>query len=339
MKRAGFVIVTAAIAVLATGCSSPRAKPAPPPPPTGVLRLGFTADLADAPALAGLQLGYFAADLGQVTLDPVPFTSTLAEAQALRRGELDAAYLDPMAAVAVWQADQDGGLKIVAGTASGGAELVTRPGITSARQLAHARVAAPAGSAQEVALDWWLRQNSVPDTGPGNATMSAAYLSSALRSGRLDAAWEPAPLDAEITAAGGHVLVNEASLWPSGQFATAVLVVTTSFLTRHAAAVGLLLRGQVRAEEFAATDKTGAAAAANREIAVTAGPALPPAVLAQAFAQLEFTNDPLTTTILAEAQHGAAAGLLNQVTSLDGLFDLQPLNVLLKASGLRQVTG
>ncbi len=47
--------------------------------------------------------------------------------------------------------------------------------------------------------------------------MSAAYLESALKSGRLDAAWEPAPLDAQITAAGGRVLVNEASLWPRGR--------------------------------------------------------------------------------------------------------------------------
>src|SRR5947209_5163599 len=66
-------------AVLVAGCSSP-AKPAPPPPPAGLLRLGYTATLADAPVLAGLRLGYFATSLGGVTLQAVPFPSTAAEA-------------------------------------------------------------------------------------------------------------------------------------------------------------------------------------------------------------------------------------------------------------------
>ena len=45
--------------------------------------------------------------------------------------------------------------------------------------------------------------------------------------------WEPAPYDAEMVADGGHVLVNEASLWPSGQFVTTELVVTQGFLAAH----------------------------------------------------------------------------------------------------------
>jgi ABC-type nitrate/sulfonate/bicarbonate transport system substrate-binding protein len=133
LKRAA--VLAGLIVVLAAGCSSP-AKPKPLPPPTGVLRLGFTTGLADAPVLAGLQMGYISAGLGAVTLDPVPFPTTAAEALALQRGQVDAAYLDPMAAVAVWQSAGQARIKIIAGVASGGAELVVRSGITKASQLA-----------------------------------------------------------------------------------------------------------------------------------------------------------------------------------------------------------
>lgn len=279
-KGAAVLFGVAVAIVLVAGCSSP-AKPKPPPPPTGVLRLGYTTTMADAPVLAGLRLGYFSVDLGEVTLQAVPFPDTAAEAQALQRGQLDAAYLDPMAAVAVWQAAH-GGIKIISGVASGGAELVVRHGITSPRQLADAVIAAPAASAQEVALDWWLKQHNVPRRGSSDVTMTGAYLAAALKSGRLAGAWEPAPLDAQLTAAGGHVLVDEASLWPGGRFPTAVLVVTTGFLARHAAAVQLLLRSHIQSEQLTVTDKTAAEAAVGRELA-SAGSAVPGPVLAQAW--------------------------------------------------------
>jgi NitT/TauT family transport system substrate-binding protein len=332
--KAAAMLVAAAV-VLVAGCSSP-AKPKPPAAPTGVLRLGYTTTLADAPALAGLRLGYFATDLGGVTLQPVPFPDTAAEVRALQRGQLDVAYLDPMAAVAVWQAER-GGIKIIAGVASGGAELVVRHGITSPRQLAGAVIAAPAASAQEVALDWWLRQHNVARRGPGNVTMTGAYLAAALKSGHVAGAWEPAPLDAQMTAAGGRVLVDEANLWPGGRFSTAVLVVTTGFLARHAAAVGLLLRGHIQSEQLTATDKTAAESAVGHELA-TAGSAVPGPVLMQGFAQMQFSADPMAASVLTEAEHAAAAGLLEPVRTLSGLYDLGPLNTLLKSSGLRQVS-
>lgn len=167
--------------------------------------------------------------------------------------------------------------------------------------------------------------------------MNGTSLTSALKAGRVAEAWEPAPLDAQMTAAGGHVLVNESSLWPGGRFSTAVLVVATRFLARHAAAVELLLRGHIQAEQLAVTNRTAAQAAVGHQLA-TAGAEVSGPVLARGFAQLQFGADPLAASILAEAQHAVAAGLLEPVKSLAALYDLGPLNTQLKASGLRQVS-
>jgi NitT/TauT family transport system substrate-binding protein len=147
-------------------------------------------------------------------------------------------------------------------------------------------VAAPPGSTELAALDWWLKQNRVAGAVTPDATMTSAYLARALRSGKLDAAWEPAPVDAELVAAGAHVLVNEASWWPGGRFPTAVLVVTSSYLDRHPAVIGLLLRGQIQAERYLDSDPVMADKAAGARLAAVQPPAVPTASLSQGFAQI-----------------------------------------------------
>lgn len=339
MRRATAMAAGLAAVLLVLGCSAGRSRPAAAVP-TGALRLGYMTNLADAPAMVGLQRGFIGADLGEVSLHPVSFTSTAAEAQALAGGHLDAAYLDPVAAVGIWQAAaaRGGLIKIVAGAASGGAELVVRQGITSVRQLGHARVAAPVGGAQQTALEWWLKQNGLTKTAPGNVTMTGSYLVHALKTRRLGAAWEPAPLDAELVAAGGRVMVNEASLWPGGQFSTAVLVVTDKFLAAHAAAVKLLLRGQIQAEQYLAVARSQAQKVVREKLAAVQAPALPAAIVARGFAQTQFTVDPLAASILTEAQHAAVVHLIGPVQNIAGLIDLDPLDVVLKANGQRPIS-
>lgn len=194
-----------------------------------------------------------------------------------------------------------------------------------------------AGGAQQAALDTWLRQHGDYSPGAGRITMASWYLLKALKSGHLAGAWEPAPEDAQMVAAGGRVLVNEASLWPGGQFSTAVLVVTGKYLSAHPAAVTGLLKGQIQAEDLLTTARNAAEAAVNDQLATTQGSRLPGPVLAQSFAQIVFTEDPLAGSILAEAQHAAAAGLLKPVQDLSGLYDLGMLDKLLQAAGQRQV--
>ena len=131
MRRIIAVGLAAAVGLLAAGCSSsPASTPSgstqsagaashgqsatgsPVGPPgaqaSGVLRLGLSEDLADAPALTGWQMGFFGQNLGKVTFEPESYSSSAAEAVALEDGQLDAAYLDPMAALQVWQSARAG---------------------------------------------------------------------------------------------------------------------------------------------------------------------------------------------------------------------------------------
>jgi NitT/TauT family transport system substrate-binding protein len=199
-------------------------------------------------------------------------------------------------------------------------------------------VTAPAGGAQQVALDWWLHQQGAAPPAAAPVTMSSGYLVNAFRSGQLAGAWEPAPADAEMAAEGGRVLVNEASLWPGGQFSTAVLVTTTRYPSAHPAAVNDLLKAQVQADTFLVRNKSDAELQFNSELAVLQGAKLPPTILTQSFAQIAYTDNPLAASVLAEAQHAAAAGPLKSVGSLNGLYDLGALNTVLRTAGQRPVS-
>ena len=61
-------------------------------------------------------------------------------------------------------------------------------------------------------------------------------------------------------------------------------------------------------------------------------------VLAASFQQITFTNDPIASSLLTDAQHAVAVGLLTPVKNLSAIYDLGPLNKLLAADGQPQVT-
>src|SRR5580698_2817339 len=311
------------------------------------VRLGFLTNITHASALVGLKEGFFTKDLGSAgTLKPTAFSTGTQETTALLAGQLDAAYVGPNPAINAWQKSTGSAIKIISGAATGGASVVVKKGITKASQLKGQRLATPSlGNTQDVALRYWLKQQGLTTTTTGGGDVdiaptspnSAAVLE--FKSGQIAGGWEPAPYDAEMVADGGHVLVNEASTWPGGQFVTTNLVVTQKFLAAHPSVVSDLLKGQIEANSFINNPSTKAAAeaAANAELASLTGKSLKSAILAAAFQQVTFTNDPIESSLLTDAQHAESVGLLSSVSNLSGIFDLGPLNNLLTADGQPQV--
>src|ERR1700734_2894403 len=301
----------AAITVLAAACGSSTQTGSDSSSSKVVLRLGFLENITHASALVGIKEGFFAKDLGKnVTLKLYPFSTGTEEATALLAGQLDAAYVGPNPAIKAWQTSGGKLIKVISGAASGGAELVVKKGITSASQLKGQKLATPSlGNTQDVALRYWLKTQGLTtsQTGGGDVPITPITPNSdavlAFQSGSIAGGWEPAPADAQMVAAGGPPLVNEASLWPNGQFVTTNLVVTQAFLTAHPSTVTGLLKGQIQANQFIANDKSAAEAAANAELASVSGKALKSSLLTASFAQITFTNDPIASSLETDAQH------------------------------------
>jgi NitT/TauT family transport system substrate-binding protein len=289
-------------------------------------------DVPDAAAVVGSQMGFFQQDLGRVSLEAQPFTSAVAEVEALEDGQLDAAYLDPVSAVIVSEAVH-GGLRIVAGAAMGGTELVVREAFTGPDQLKGQKLAAPGGTPQ-VAADYWLHSNGLPAlTAAETAPSTDAGVLHEFMAGAIAGAWEPTPLDAEMTAAGGRVPAKGSSVWPGGSFPTVVLAVTEKYLTAHRVAVSNLVKGQLRADKFLAASPAPAEAAFQQKLAQADNAALPPDVLTASFAQVTFTDDPQEPELRAQVQQAMTAGLVKPITDWTAIFDLTELNSLLRSGG------
>jgi len=302
------------------------------------LRLGFVADVQQATALTGVRAGLFAAQLRRAgfALRPVAFRSDAAETAALASGRLDAAYASPATILTVLAASHAGQISVVSGAAAGGAELVVRRSITAAGQLRGRTVAVPsAGGSQDFALRSWLVGHRI-GVGRGGVTVrvvSPGAVAGEFRAGRISGAWMPAPVDVELAGAGGRVLAADEGLPPGSVPAAANLVVKRAYLSEHSAAVAALLKGQVQANDFVQHNLLGAAAAVNAELAAVTGRGLPTSVLAASMAQITFTDDPQAAWFAAQARQSAT----RVSSALPVLYDLAPLNLILRMAGERPV--
>ena len=93
------------------------------------LRLGYFANLTHAPALIGVQEGLFADELGDTKLTTQVFNAGPDVVEAVFAGALDAAYIGPSPTINAYGQSEGDAVRIIAGAASGGAQLVVREGI------------------------------------------------------------------------------------------------------------------------------------------------------------------------------------------------------------------
>jgi NitT/TauT family transport system substrate-binding protein len=303
------------------------------------IRLGYFPNITHAPALVGVNKGFFQTALGDTKLEAKTFNAGPAAMEALFSGAIDATYIGPNPTINGWATSKGTALKIIAGSTSGGAGLVVRQGINTVADLKGKKIATPQlGNTQDVALRAYLKQNGLNADQQGGGDVSIlpqdnATAVQAFAQGAIDGAWVPEPnLSKMILESKGKLLVNEKDLWPNGQFVTTHLIVTQDFLKKYPATVKKLLQGHIQSVKYIETNNADAQKAANAQLAALSGKPLKDNILAAAFKNLTFTDDPIASSLYASAQHAEAVGLLKPV-DLKGIYDLGPLNELLQADG------
>jgi NitT/TauT family transport system substrate-binding protein len=282
---------------------------------------------------------YYAGKLGSTKLSTQIFNAGPDEMTALLGGKLDAAYVGPSSALNAYVKSNGTGLTIVAGAENAGAELVVSAKIASIADLKGKTLATPQlGNTQDVALRYWLKQQGYATTQQGGGDVQISPTDNAttltlFEAGKIDGAWVPEPWASRLVVeGGGHVLVDEKSLWPGGQFATTNLVVATSYLQAHPQTVKALIEGQIAANAWVTANPTAAASVVNSTIKSLTGKALKDAVITRAWSEENVTNDPEASSLQTSLDHAVADGLLKQ-SSLKGIYDLTLLNQALTAAG------
>jgi NitT/TauT family transport system substrate-binding protein len=309
------------------------------------LHLGVFPNVTHATGLVGIEEGIFDAALGDDELEVSYFNAGPEASEALLSGAVDAAYIGPNPAINAFAKSNGTAIRIIAGATSGGAFLVTKPGIASAADLAGTKIATPQlGNTQDVALRAWLQDNDLDSDTSGGGDVSIipqanADTLTAFQAGDIDGAWVPEPWATRLVQeGGGTVLVDERDLWPDGDYVTTHLIVATTFLEEHPDVVKELLEGQVEANAFVNDNPEKAKADVNAQIKSATGKELQADVLDGAWENLRFTDDPIASSLQQSADDAITLGLLDDV-DLDGIYRLDLLNEVLQARGDEEVEG
>ncbi len=351
----GLVFLIAVGAIVASNVSRNTEAQAAEPSPAAELKLGYFGNVTHAPALVGVKKGFLQQALGSTKLSTQTFNAGPAAIEALNAGAIDAAYIGPNPAINSFAKSQGESVRVIAGAAAGGAQLVVKPEINSAADLKGKTLASPQlGGTQDVALRAWLSKQGYKTNvdGSGDVAINPTENAQTLKlfqDGKLDGAWLPEPWASRLVLqAGAKVLVDEKELWDGtgtgkpGEFPTTILIVNQKFAADHPDTVKALLTGNAESVAWlnsaSADEKANLINAALQE---SAGAALPTDVLTRSLANITFTLDPLAGSYPKLLQDGVDAGTTKKA-DINGLFDLRALNQVtggadkISAAGLGQ---
>ncbi|MFF6784651.1 aliphatic sulfonate ABC transporter substrate-binding protein [Streptomyces sp. NPDC012510] len=306
--------------------------------------IGYFGNLTHATALVGIQKGFFQKELGGTQAKYTTFNAGPSEIEALNGGSIDIGWIGPSPAINGYTQADGTNLRIIGGSASGGVKLVVDPDkIKSLKDVKGKKIATPQlGNTQDVAFLNWIAEQGWkvdPQSGKGDVSVVRTENSvapDAYKSGAIDGAWVPEPTASKLVAEGAKVLLDEADLWPDKKFVITNIIVRQEFLKEHPDVVEAVLRASVKTNAYIKSDPDDAKAAANAQLKADSGKELPADVLDPAWKSIQFTDDPLASTLNTEAGHAVKAGLLEK-PKLDGIYDLTLLNKVLKAAGEPEV--
>jgi NitT/TauT family transport system substrate-binding protein len=302
--------------------------------------------LTHAPGIVGDLGGLFEENVGDdVTIETSTFNAGPEAVEALFAEDLDITLIGPNPAINAFAQSDGAAIRIVSGSTSGGAFLVVRDGIDSSADLAGKKLATPQlGNTQDVALRAWLKDEGyeTDDTGGGDVSIQPQANGEALAAfvaGDIDGAWVPEPWATRFIQEGGaHVLVDEADLWPDGEYVTTHLIVRTAFLDDHPDVVKGIIEGLAAAIDLIESDPAEAKRLTNEGIEAVTDQALAQDVIDAAWENLTFTLDPIASSLQQSAKDAEDVGLLDPV-DLDGIYDLSLLNEVLADRGEDEVEG
>nr|WP_202488598.1 aliphatic sulfonate ABC transporter substrate-binding protein [Streptomyces sp. SID5473] len=304
------------------------------------VRLGYFPNLTHATALVGEQEGILQKELGGTQIKSTTFNAGPSEIEALNAGSIDIGFIGPSPAINGFTKSKGKNLRIVAGSASGGVKLVVNPAkIKTLDDLKGKKIATPQhGNTQDVAfLNWIAERGWKTDAQSGKGDVSVVRTDNkitpdAYKSGSIDGAWVPEPTASRLVSQGAKVLLDEATIWPEKKFVITHVIVSQKFLKDHADVVEAFVRGTVKTNAWINANPDKAKASANAKLKALSGKELPAEIIDGAWPSIQFLDDPLASTLQAQADHAVKAGLLEK-PDLVGIYDLSLLNKVLKAQG------
>ena len=300
------------------------------------IRVAHFPNVTHAPALVARATTHFEklfADTANI--DWKIFNAGPEAVEALFAGEIDILYVGPNPAVNGFVRSKGEALRIIAGVASGGTAFVVREGsgIERFEDIQGKRVASPQkGNTQDVSLLHLMKEKGLTAKNQGGTVelfnISGGDQLTALSQAQVDAIWTVEPwVSRLVSEAKGKILFEEKDLWPDGKYATTVLVARKKFIDEYPDLVQKWIKGHVEITNYINQNMAEAKEVFNQELQRETGKFLPPNYLDQCFKNIEFTIEPMESSVQESAKRAAAIGYLGKSSfKLDELYDLSFLN-------------
>jgi NitT/TauT family transport system substrate-binding protein len=309
---------------------------APAAPPAAAARVkvkvGYFPNLTHAQALLGQSTGRFKEAMGpEVSLEWVRFNAGPSVIEAIFAEQIDLAYIGPNPSLSGFVRSDGKALRVVAGSADGGAGLVARKGtgIRGVKDLAGHRVASPQlGNTQDIALRYALQQSGLASREKGGTVWVVPMANPDIRllflKKELDAAWVPEPwLSLLVQEADGELVLDERTLWPDGRFITTNVIASTRFLSAHRDLAKRFIAAHAALTGWMTDHPEEAKKQVNEQLRVETGKAMEPALLDAAWGRIRFSADPLPAAMEEGAKRAFDLGFLGEKRpNLRNLYDL-----------------
>ncbi|HWR41096.1 MAG TPA: aliphatic sulfonate ABC transporter substrate-binding protein [Patescibacteria group bacterium] len=305
--------------LLVTGCQKQSAAPQ-------ILRLGFFPNLTHAPALIGVDQGFFQQQLGSVTLEIKTFNAGPELMEALAAGQLDIAYVGPGPALTGFARGLP--VEIIAGANDAGAVLVAAPNspIQSVKDLDGKKVAIPQlGNTQDISLRHLLRANQLQDKAKGGTVTihqaAPADVLTLFTQGQIDAALVPEPWGVILEQKGNaRLILNENQIWKDGHYPTTVFITTRSYGEQHKDLVQKMLQAHQQSVQFIQTNPHAALAAVNRQLLRFTNKEIPIAILETALSRTKAITTLDPATLQEYADISVEAGYIKNPIQVNNLL-------------------
>ena len=318
-------------------------------PSANTLRLGFFPNITHAQALFGIATGTFQRAFGSdFAIQTMVFNAGPTAIQALLTNNVDLIFVGPSPTLSGLAVAGPDVLRVIAGAASGGASFVIQPylDLSTNASFGGKKFATPQfGNTQDIALKHYLltRGHKTLDQLGGDVDVINAanpIILSLFKLRQVDGAWVPEPWATRLVLeANGRVLLDERTLWPSGNFVTTHLVTTKRYLEAHRNILTKFLSSYVNVTLQLQRADASNLTVVNREITNLTGSQLSDETITRAFSNLSVTYDPIGPSLATYLTWAQDLGFIKLGITAASLYDLTLLNAILTARGLPPVVG
>ena len=319
------------LATILVVCTLASCRPAPGTPGAGpvVVRVGHFPNITHGQALVAHQMsrrgqGWFEERLGPgVGLEWFVYNAGPSAMEAIFAGSLDLTYVGPSPAINAYARSDGEEIRIIAGSASGGAALVVQGDgpIRTAADFRGRRVATPQlGNTQDVACRAWLKQQGYTVTQTGGDVLVVPTANpeqlSLFQKGELDAVWTVEPWVSRLEMeAGGRVFLEERDA------VTTVLVASSRFLAEHRDLAKRFAAAHAELTTWIAANPEQAEELASAELQDETGRPVPPELMARAWPRLKLETETPRDALGRYVDDAIAAGFLRPPLDLSRLTE------------------